>query len=219
MSYQHIAVPAADGERSPCRTGAWWCPTTRSSATSRATDRARHHARPLRIWDAAVQQAYGGRRRIAWLELFAGEKASGVYGSYFPDETLAAIKEFIVAAIKGPLTTPIGGGFRSLNVSLRQLLNLYACWRPVRYYPGVPSPVKHPEKLNVVIFRENTEDVYAGIEYQAGSPRPTARALPARGAARRPAARLGIGIKPISEFGTKRLCARRSVRLSAAARA
>ena len=123
----------------------------------------------MRIWDAAVQKAYAGQRRIAWAEIFAGEKANDVYGDFFPQESLDAIKEFYVG-IKGPLTTPVGGGFRSLNVALRLELDLYACVRPVRWFPNVPSPLRHPEKVDVVIFRENTEDVYAGIEYQAGTP-------------------------------------------------
>lgn len=117
----------------------------------------------MRVWNAAVAKAYGGKRRIAWCELYLGEKAAGIYdGDYFPKETLDAIKELRVA-IKGPLTTPIGGGFRSLNVSLRQELDLYACVRPVRYYEGVPSPMKRPEEVDIVIFRENTEDVYSGM--------------------------------------------------------
>ena len=123
-----------------------------------------------RIWDAAVQAAYGGQRKIAWMEIYAGEKAAKIYdGNYMPEETFDAIKEFIVA-IKGPLTTPVGGGFRSLNVTLRQVLDLYACVRPVRWYKGVPSPLKEPENVNMVIFRENTEDVYTGIEYESGTP-------------------------------------------------
>ncbi|MCB0171504.1 MAG: NADP-dependent isocitrate dehydrogenase, partial [Anaerolineae bacterium] len=116
-----------------------------------------------RIWDAAVQAAYGGQRKVSWMEIYAGEKAAKIYdGNYMPDETFDAISEFIVG-IKGPLTTPVGGGFRSLNVTLRQVLDLYACVRPVRWYKGVPSPVKEPQNVNMVIFRENTEDVYAGI--------------------------------------------------------
>ena len=114
------------------------------------------------VLDSAVAKAYGGEKKIAWMEIYAGEKANQVTGSYLPDETLDAIKEFIVA-IKGPLTTPVGGGFRSLNVSLRQLLDLFACVRPVRHFNGVPSPVKEPEKVDMVIFRENTEDVYSGL--------------------------------------------------------
>ncbi|MCB0179286.1 MAG: isocitrate dehydrogenase (NADP(+)) [Anaerolineae bacterium] len=159
-----------------------------------------------RIWDAAVQAAYGGQRKVSWMEIYAGEKAAKIYdGNYMPDETFDAISEFIVG-IKGPLTTPVGGGFRSLNVTLRQVLDLYACVRPVRWYKGVPSPVKEPQNVNMVIFRENTEDVYAGIEYEAGTPENAKLAdflrneLDANffeGA--------GIGIKPISAFGTKRL--------------
>src|SRR5262249_55573536 len=122
-----------------------------------------------RIFDAAVEKAYGGKRRVAWYEVFAGEKAFNQFDQWLPDDTVKAIAEFAVA-IKGPLTTPVGGGIRSLNVTLRQVLDLYACVRPVRYFDGVPSPVKHPEKLNVVVYRENTEDVYAGIEWPAGSP-------------------------------------------------
>jgi len=122
-----------------------------------------------RVFDAAVQKAYGGKRKIAWFEVFAGEDAFKRFNNWLPDDTVEAFKEFLVG-IKGPLTTPIGGGIRSLNVALRQLLDLYVCLRPVQYFNGVPSPVKHPEKVNMVIFRENTEDIYAGIEYQGGSP-------------------------------------------------
>ena len=122
-----------------------------------------------RIWDAAVEKAYGGKRKIAWMEIYAGEKAADVYdGDYMPEETFAALREFLIG-IKGPLTTPVGGGYRSLNVTIRQKLDLYACVRPVRYFRGTPSPVREPEKLDVIIFRENTEDVYAGIEWQRGS--------------------------------------------------
>ena len=159
-----------------------------------------------RIWDAAVQAAYGNQRKIAWMEVYAGEKAASLYqGDYLPQETFEALREFIIG-IKGPLTTPIGGGFRSLNVSLRQTLDLYACVRPLRWYKGVPSPLKEPEKVDVVIFRENTEDVYAGIEYQAGSPEATKleRFLKEElGATLSEGS--GIGIKPISAYGTKRL--------------
>jgi len=160
----------------------------------------------LRVWDAAVEEAYAGQRKIHWCEIYLGEKAAEIYeGNYFPDETLEAIKELVVA-IKGPLTTPVGGGFRSLNVALRQDLDLYACVRPVRYYPGVPSPVRFPEKVDVVIFRENTEDVYAGIEYKSGSPENAKLAKFLReemGATFFDAA--GLGIKPISPFASKRL--------------
>jgi isocitrate dehydrogenase len=159
-----------------------------------------------RIWDAAVQAAYGGQRKIAWMEIYAGEKAARLYrGNYMPEETFEAMREFIVG-IKGPLTTPVGGGFRSLNVTLRQVLDLYACVRPVRWYEGIPSPVKHPERVNMVIFRENTEDVYAGIEYESGTPENEKVAKFLReemGAQFWEEA--GIGIKPISPFGTKRL--------------
>ncbi len=159
-----------------------------------------------RIWDAAVEKAYGGRRKISWMEVYCGEKAAGLYnGNYMPDETFDALREFKVG-IKGPLTTPVGGGFRSLNVTLRQVLDLYQCIRPVRWYRGVPSPLKHPEEVDIVIFRENTEDVYAGIEYEAGSPENAKLARFLReemGADFFEGA--GLGIKPISEFGSKRL--------------
>lgn len=159
----------------------------------------------LKVVDAAVDRAYKGKRKILWREVLAGEKAYKETGNYLPDETLRIIQECVVA-IKGPLTTPVGGGFRSLNVTLRQVLDLYACVRPVRWIPGTPSPVKEPQKVNMVIFRENTEDVYAGIEYQAGSPE--ARKLiefirENFGKSIREDS--GIGIKPISAFGTKRL--------------
>src|SRR5919199_4418669 len=123
----------------------------------------------VRVLDAAVNQAYGGTRKIAWKEVFAGEKSFKQFNTWLPDETVEAFRQYYVG-IKGPLTTPVGGGIRSLNVALRQLLDLYVCLRPVRWYRGVPSPVRHPEKVDMVIFRENTEDIYAGIEYTAGSP-------------------------------------------------
>src|SRR5260370_15380224 len=122
-----------------------------------------------RVFDAAVERAYGAKRRVAWFEVFAGEKAFSMFQQWLPDETVEAIRDFRVS-IKGPLTTPVGGGIRSLNVALRQILDLYACVRPVRYLQGVPSPVKHPERMNTVIFRENTEVVYAGIEWKSGTP-------------------------------------------------
>ncbi|MGQ9501498.1 MAG: isocitrate dehydrogenase (NADP(+)) [Anaerolineae bacterium] len=166
----------------------------------------------MRVWDAAVQAAYGGQRKIAWMEIFAGEKAAALYhGEYLPNETLEALREFKVG-IKGPLTTPVGGGIRSLNVMLRQKLDLYACVRPVRWYRGVPSPLKHPEKVDVVIFRENTEDVYAGIEYMAGTPE---AAKLERFLREELGARFfensSIGIKVMSAFATKRLV-RRAIR-------
>ena len=160
----------------------------------------------LKVWDAAVEKAYGGKRKVHWAELYLGEKAAGIYdGDYFPQETLDAIKELNVA-IKGPLTTPVGEGFRSLNVSLRQTLDLYACVRPVKYYKGVPSPLRKPEDFDVVIFRENTEDVYSGIEFESGTPENKKLADFLRnemGAKFFDDA--GLGVKPISEFGTKRL--------------
>ena len=160
----------------------------------------------IKIWDAAVAKAYGGKRKVHWCEIYLGEKAQKLYGgNFFPDETLAAIKDLVVS-IKGPLTTPVGGGFRSLNVTLRQDLDLYACVRPVKHYKGVPSPLKNPEPVDVVIFRENTEDVYAGIEYQAGSDKNKKLAKFLReelGAKFFEDA--GLGVKPISAFGSKRL--------------
>ena len=122
-----------------------------------------------RVFDAAVLKAYGPKRKVAWFEVFAGETAFKKFNNWLPDDTVEAFKEFLVG-IKGPLTTPVGGGIRSLNVALRQMLDLYVCLRPVQYFTGVPSPVKHPEKVDMVIFRENTEDIYAGIEYSSGSP-------------------------------------------------
>ncbi len=159
----------------------------------------------LRVWDAAVAKAYGGKRKIHWMELYMGEKAMEKYGTIFPDDTKQWLQELIVS-IKGPLTTPVGGGFRSLNVALRQELDLYACVRPVRYYPGVPSPLLSPEKVDVVIFRENTEDVYAGIEYKSGSPemKKVEKFLKEEMGAKF-FDDSGIGIKPISPFASKRL--------------
>ncbi len=163
-----------------------------------------------RVLDAAVARAYGGRKHIEWFEVYAGEKANVVYGAntWLPEDTLTAIKEYLVG-IKGPLTTPVGGGIRSINVALRQMLDLYVCLRPVRYFEGVPSPVKHPELVNMVIFRENTEDIYAGIEWKAGTPEAkkvvhwlqkemgvTKIRFPESSS---------IGIKPVSQEGTERL--------------
>jgi isocitrate dehydrogenase len=158
-----------------------------------------------RVFDASVQVAYGGRRKIHWVEIFAGEKAKTQYGEWLPDSTVRTIDEYSVA-IKGPLTTPVGGGIRSLNVTLRQVLDLYACVRPVRYFSGVPSPVKRPERLNVIIFRENTEDVYAGIEWARGSAE-AIRIIEFLNTAmgKNVRADSGIGIKPISAFASKRL--------------
>jgi len=160
------------------------------------------------VFDAAVEKAYGGRRKIVWFEVFAGEKAYNQLGTWLPEDTLKAIDYYLVA-IKGPLTTPVGGGIRSLNVALRQQLDLYACVRPVRYFPGVPSPVKHPELVDMVIFRENSEDVYAGVEFPAGSPeaQKLIRFLQEElGVTKiRFPETSGIGIKPISRDGTRRL--------------
>ena len=160
------------------------------------------------VFDQAVRRAYGGKRRVAWLEVLAGEKAKNQLNSWLPDETLAAIDHHLVA-IQGPLTTPVGGGFRSLNVALRQKLDLYACVRPVRWFEGVPSPVKAPQDVNMVIFRENTEDIYAGIEYKAQSPEARRVVDFLQGqmgvqSIRFPATS-AIGIKPVSEEGSKRL--------------
>ncbi|HSZ57954.1 MAG TPA: isocitrate dehydrogenase (NADP(+)) [Tepidisphaeraceae bacterium] len=187
----------------------------------------------VRVFDAAVHKAYGGKRKIAWMEVFAGEKAFKKFNNWLPDDTVEAFRTFLVG-IKGPLTTPVGGGIRSLNVALRQMLDLYVCLRPVRYFTGVPSPVKHPEKVDMVIFRENTEDIYAGIEYPGGSAdsqkildffakefpkefkkirfgnKDAAQSwqaqLEAIGAPKREVGvEVGIGIKPISYLGTERL--------------
>jgi len=165
-----------------------------------------------RVFDAAVEHAYGGKRKIAWYEVFAGEKAFNTFKEWLPNDTVEAIRDFRVA-IKGPLTTPVGGGIRSLNVALRQILDLYSCERPVRYFEGVPSPVRHPEKLNVFIFRENTEDVYIGIEWKSGSHE--AKKLleflnhdMLKGSKKQIRWDSGVGIKPISPTGTKRLVRR-----------
>jgi isocitrate dehydrogenase len=187
----------------------------------------------VRVFDAAVQKAYSGKRKIAWMEVFAGEKAFKQFNNWLPDDTVAAFQEFLVG-IKGPLTTPVGGGIRSLNVALRQMLDLYVCLRPVRHFAGVPSPVKRPEKVDMVIFRENTEDIYAGIEYAAGTPeaqkvldflqqndpksfkkirfgsKDAAQSwqstLESIGAPKRDVdVQVGIGFKPISYLGTERL--------------
>ncbi|MGI6137597.1 MAG: NADP-dependent isocitrate dehydrogenase [Candidatus Hydrogenedentales bacterium] len=157
------------------------------------------------LFEEAVKHCYGSKRKIAWMEIYAGEKANGVYANYLPDETLDAIRKYTIA-IKGPLTTPIGGGFRSLNVSLRQQLDLFACVRPVRHFPGVPSPVCDPEAVDMIIFRENTEDVYSGMELEEGTPE--AKKLIdfcQREFGWQIRSDSGIGVKPISETGSKRL--------------
>src|SRR5881398_631411 len=162
-------------------------------------------AASVRVFDAAVEKAFGGKRRVVWFEVPAGEKAKEQHGEWLPNDTLEAVRTYKVA-IKGPLTTPVGGGIRSLNVTIRQVLDLYACVRPVRYFEGTPAPVKRPELMNVVIFRENTEDVYAGIEWARGTPQ-AERVIEflASEMGKRIRPDSGIGIKPISEFGTKRL--------------
>jgi isocitrate dehydrogenase len=166
-------------------------------------------AASVRVFDAAVERAYEGKRKIHWFEVFAGEKAFTKFGDWLPKETVDAIKDLHVS-IKGPLTTPVGGGIRSLNVALRQILDLYGCIRPVKYYQGVPSPVKHPEQVDVVIFRENTEDVYIGIEWKQGTPE-VKKLIDflnnemLAGTKKRIREDSGVGIKPISVFGTKRL--------------
>lgn len=160
----------------------------------------------LHVWNTAVAKAYGGKRKIAWMEIYTGEKAAALYdGNFMPEETFEAMREYLVG-IKGPLTTPIGGGFRSLNVTLRQVLDLYACVRPVRYIPGTPSPMRHPELMDIVIFRENTEDVYSGVEWPAESEE--AKAIIAfmnEKLGKNVRVDSAIGIKPVSAFGTKRL--------------
>src|SRR5687768_5392872 len=187
----------------------------------------------VRVFDAAVQKAYGGRRKIAWMEVYAGEKSKNKFDNWLPDDTVAAFQHYLVG-IKGPLTTPVGGGIRSLNVALRQMLDLFVCLRPVRYFTGVPSPVKHPEKVDMVIFRENTEDIYAGIEYAAGTPEAQKvldfiqsmdakafkkvrfgtkeqaqgwqKQLEGIGSPHRETTvQVGVGIKPVSYYGTERL--------------
>src|ERR1700758_4591800 len=184
-----------------------------------------------RVFDAAVEKAYQGSRKIAWFEVFAGETAKNRFDDWLPEDTVTAFKEFLVG-IKGPLTTPVGGGIRSLNVALRQLLDLYVCLRPVQYFKGVPSPVRNPEKVDMVIFRENTEDIYAGIEFRAGTPdsqrflkmfeqefpkefskirfgteKATKEFLAAEPVLGGPEVEVGIGIKPVSHLGSNRLIA------------
>jgi isocitrate dehydrogenase len=165
-----------------------------------------------RVFDAAVEHAYGGKRRVEWFEVYAGEKAFNMFQQWLPDETVEAIRDFRIA-IKGPLTTPVGGGIRSLNVALRQTLDLYSCERPVRYFAGVPSPVKHPEKMDLVIFRENTEDVYIGIEWKSGTPEVKKlleflNNVMLKDTKKQIRWDSGVGIKPISPTGTKRLVRR-----------
>ncbi len=214
MAYKHIRIPE-EGERITIKDGILQVPDRpligfiEGDGTGPDIWRA---AQP--VLDAAVAKAYGGKRKIAWVEIYAGEKANQVYGEpiWLPQETLDFIREYLVA-IKGPLTTPVGGGIRSINVALRQELDLYACVRPVRWFRGVPSPVKHPELVNMVIFRENTEDIYAGIEWPAGSEEVgkvlefLKREFPKAYAKIRFPETSGIGIKPVSREGTERLVA------------
>jgi isocitrate dehydrogenase len=163
----------------------------------------------VRVLDAAVEKAYGGKRKIQWMEVYAGQKSNDLFNTWLPDETVQACRDYLVS-IKGPLTTPIGGGIRSLNVALRQMLDLYVCLRPVRWFKGVPSPVRTPEKVDMVIFRENTEDIYAGIEFEAGTPdakkflETFKAAFPKQYAKIRFPETSGIGIKPVSQEGTER---------------
>jgi isocitrate dehydrogenase len=209
QSFNGVAVPS-NGARINYRDGKYQIPDNptipfiEGDGTGRDIWKA-----SVRVFDAAVEKAYKGKRHVAWYEVFAGEKAKAKFDNWLPDDTVDAIREFRVA-IKGPLTTPVGGGIRSLNVALRQILDLYACVRPVRYYNGVPSPVKHPERMDVIIFRENTEDVYAGIEWEQG----TAEAAKLieflnkdmlKGGKKQVRLDSGVGIKPISVTGTKRL--------------
>jgi isocitrate dehydrogenase len=208
-SYNGIAIPA-DGTKIEYAGGKYQIPDNpiipfiEGDGTGRDIWKA-----SLRVFNTAVDKAYKGKRRVAWYEVFAGEKAKAKFDTWLPDDTVSAVREFRVA-IKGPLTTPVGGGIRSLNVALRQILDLYSCVRPVKYYNGVPSPVKHPERMNVVIFRENTEDVYAGVEWEQG----TAEAAKLidflnkdmlKGGKKQIRLDSGVGIKPISITGTKRL--------------
>jgi len=206
MSYQHIRLPQ-HGEKVSINNGKLAVPDHPILGFVEGDGiGADITAASLRVWDAAVARAYGGARKVHWCELYMGEKAAGIYqGDYFPAETLAALKDLVVS-IKGPLTTPVGGGFRSLNVSLRQEMDLYACVRPVRYFPGVPSPLRRPEAVDVVIFRENTEDVYAGIEYPSGSEdnQKLARFLREELHAEF-FEDAGLGVKPVSPFASKRL--------------
>lgn len=205
MDYQHIRLPAG-GEKISVRNGRLYVPDRPIVGYVEGDGIGPDIMRAaLKVWDAAVAKAYGGSRKIHWCEIFLGEKAAALYGNPFPDEAVRALEDLVVS-IKGPLTTPVGGGMRSINVSLRQALDLYACVRPVRHFQGVPSPLRRPEAVDVVIFRENTEDVYAGVEYPAGSPEASKleRFLKEElGADFHQGSALGV--KPVSEFGSKRL--------------
>jgi isocitrate dehydrogenase len=209
MAYQHVKVPT-DGKKITLGANHKLnvpdnpiLPFIEGDGTGRDIWRASQY-----VFDNAVKKVYGGKRKIAWMEVYAGEKAFNQFNNWLPDETTEAFKEFLVG-IKGPLTTPVGGGIRSLNVALRQILDLYVCLRPVRYFEGVPSPVKHPEKLDVVIFRENTEDIYAGVEWPAESPEAKKLINFLRDEMGVTKIRFpetsGIGIKPVSREGSERL--------------
>ncbi len=209
QSFNGVAVPA-DGARITYKDGRYQIPDNpivpfiEGDGTGRDIWKA-----SVRVFNAAVEKAYKGKRRVVWYEVFAGEKAKAKFDNWLPDDTVNAVREFRVA-IKGPLTTPVGGGIRSLNVALRQILDLYACVRPVKYYQEVPSPVKHPERMDLVIFRENTEDVYAGIEWEQGSAE-AAKLIEflnrdmLKSGKKQVRLDSGVGIKPISVSGTKRL--------------
>ena len=213
-NYQHVNVPAEGEKISILDDGSLQVPDQPIIPFIEGDGTGRDiWAASVRVFDAAVKAVFGDSKRIAWMEVYAGEKANDVYGpdTWLPEETNEVVREFRVA-IKGPLTTPVGGGIRSINVALRQIHDLYACVRPVRYFQGVPAPVKEPEKLDVVIFRENTEDVYSGIEFQGGTNEAAELAKKVQelsGKTIREAS--GIGVKPISQFGTERLV-RRAIR-------
>jgi len=210
MSYQNVTVPAG-GAKITIEAGRLQVPDNpiipfvEGDGTGRDIWRA-----SVRVFDAAVQNAYGGKRKIHWMEVYAGEKSFKLFNSWLPDETTQAFKEFLVG-IKGPLTTPIGGGIRSLNVALRQLLDLYVCQRPIRYFNGIPSPLKHPEYVDMIVFRENTEDIYTGIEFQYGTDDNSKfvqmfkEAFPKEYRKIRFPDTAAIGIKPVSVEGTERL--------------
>ncbi|MBV8968591.1 MAG: NADP-dependent isocitrate dehydrogenase [Verrucomicrobia bacterium] len=230
MSYQQVKPPV--GEKIRIQSGVLQCPENPIIPFIRGDGTGPDiWAASERVFDAAVAKASNERRKVSWFEVFAGETAKQRFDTWLPDDTVAAFREYLVG-IKGPLTTPVGGGIRSLNVALRQLLDLYVCLRPVQYFQGVPSPVRNPQKVDMVIFRENTEDIYAGIEFQAGSPeakrllefleqtfpkdfakirfgteRATTEFLSFEKALGRPAVEVGIGIKPVSRLGTDRLVA------------
>jgi len=214
MATMKTLTPPKEGERIEARGGRLQVPDTpiipyiEGDGTGPDIWRA-----TVRVLDAAVRKVYGSKRRIVWFEVFAGEKAHARFGTWLPDETLQMFEHYIVG-IKGPLTTPVGGGFRSLNVSLRQQLDLYACVRPVRYFEGVPSPVRHPEQVDVVVFRENTEDIYVGYEFASGSPE-AKRLIEFVGREFKWKIRedAGVGLKPMSPFGTKRLV-RKAIRFA-----